>query len=43
MPAPKHLQTWQSHLSAYRKAHPNASMKTAMQEAAKTYKKGAKT
>ncbi len=31
---------WRSHLSEYRKKHPNLSLKQQMKGAAKTYKKG---
>lgn len=36
---PDALKKWQAHLSAFRKAHPTMSMKDAMKEAKKTYKK----
>jgi hypothetical protein len=36
---PDALKKWQAHLSAFRKANPNMSMKDAMKEAKKTYKK----
>tara|TARA_B100000700_G_C14218532_1_gene478139 strand:+ start:132 stop:419 length:288 start_codon:yes stop_codon:yes gene_type:complete len=33
-------KAWRSHLSEYRKKHPNLSLKQQMKGAAKTYKKG---
>jgi hypothetical protein len=36
---PPALQKWKAHLDAYRKAHPECSLKQAMMEAKKTYKK----
>ena len=36
---PDALKKWQAHLSAFRKANPSMSMKDAMKEAKKTYKK----
>lgn len=36
---PDALKKWNAHLSAYRKANPNVSMKEAMKQAKKTYKK----
>lgn len=40
-PAPKAggLAKWQSHLKAYRTAHPDQSLKQCMQESKKTYHK----
>lgn len=35
----KSLNKWHEHLKKYREAHPEHSLKKAMQEAAKTYKK----
>lgn len=39
MPPPKALQAWHAHLQAYRKAHPEKSMKECMKGAKETYKK----
>ena len=36
---PDALKKWQAHLSEFRKSHPTMSMKDAMKEAKKTYKK----
>lgn len=36
---PERLRAWSEHLSKFRKEHPNMSLKQAMQEAKKTYKK----
>lgn len=36
---PDALKKWQAHLSEFRKANPSMSMKDAMKEAKKTYKK----
>ncbi len=36
---PDALKKWQAHLSAFRTSHPKLSMKEAMKEAKKTYKK----
>jgi len=36
---PDALKKWQAHLSAFRASHPKLSMKEAMKEAKKTYKK----
>ena len=33
-------KAWRSHLSEYRKKHPNLSLKQQMKGASKTYKKG---
>lgn len=35
----KKMSAWNQYLAAYRKKHPNKSMKECMKEAAKTYKK----
>ena len=35
----KHKNPWIAHLSAFRKAHPDMNMKSAMKAAKKTYKK----
>lgn len=39
MPLPERLMKWKAHLDAYRQEHPGMSLKQAMKEAAKTYKK----
>ena len=36
---PDALKKWQAHLSDFRASHPKLSMKEAMKEAKKTYKK----
>ena len=36
------MTTWQEHVNAYRTANPDATFKTALKEAAKTYTKKAK-
>jgi hypothetical protein len=36
---PDALKKWQSHLNQYRAKHPNLSLKEAMKQAKKTYKK----
>jgi len=39
MPVPPALKPWFNHLMAYKRAHPNLSLKQCMQAAKKTFKK----
>lgn len=39
MPVPAALQKWHAHLTAYRKEHPEKSLKECMREAKATYVK----